>query len=280
MEVSTADLSFAFELADAADAISTAHFRSEAVRTTTKYDGTPVSQVDLAVETAMLALVRAERQGDAVLGEEVGSHAGSSRRWIFDGIDGTHNYSDGRPGWGTIITLEIDGAIAIGLVSAPLFGWRWWAVAGGGAWRGAHSAGESFDAANATPLQCTSQRMLEDASVIVTPFEGVLLGWRNEFPKRFSPPTSPRGQCFAIDAVMVATGELDAAIIVFGGVWDFAATSLIVRESGGVFRDGWGGERFDTATGVFTNPHLVDQILETLANSVHPNRTHRCWPGW
>ena len=29
--------------------------------------------------------------------------------------------------------------------------------------------------------------------------------------------------------------------------------SLIVREAGGVFRDAWGGERLDTATGVFTN---------------------------
>jgi fructose-1,6-bisphosphatase/inositol monophosphatase family enzyme len=270
VEVPTADLAFAFALADAADAISAAHFRSEAVRTTTKYDGTPVSQVDLAVETAMLSLVRAERPGDAVLGEEVGAHAGSSRRWIFDGIDGTHNYSDGRPGWGTIIALEIDGAIAIGLVSAPLFGWRWWAVAGGGAWRGSHSAGESFDAANETPLRCTSQSVLGDATVIVTPFEGVLLGWRNEFPKLFSPPASPRGQCFAIDAVMVATGELDVAIIVFGGVWDFAATSLIVREAGGVFRDGWGGERFDTATGVFTNPNLVDQVLASLATQRPP----------
>ena len=57
---------------------------------------------------------------------------------------------------------------------------------------------------------------------------------------------------------MVAEGRLDASIIVFGGIWDFAATSLIVREAGGVFRDAWGGERLDTATGVFTNAALID----------------------
>ena len=64
---------------------------------------------------------------------------------------------------------------------------------------------------------------------------------------------------------MVAAGELDVAILTFGGLWDFAATSLIVAEAGGVFRDAWGGERFDTATAVFTNAALVDQVLAALA---------------
>jgi hypothetical protein len=48
-------------------------------------------------------------------------------------------------------------------------------------------------------------------------------------------------------------------------MWDFAATSLIVREAGGVFRDAWGGERFDTWSGVFTNGALVDRVLGLLA---------------
>ena len=33
-----------------------------------------------------------------------------------------------------------------------------------------------------------------------------------------------------------------------------------------MFRDAWGGERFDTATGVFTNPALVDGVLARLAD--------------
>ena len=125
------DLDFAHVLADAADRVSMAHFRSEELRTTTKGDGTPVSQIDFDVEQAMLDVVRAERPTDAFVGEEVGPHAGTSgRRWIVDGIDGTHNYADGRAGWGTIIAYEVDGEIVVGLVSAPRFGRRWWAVRG------------------------------------------------------------------------------------------------------------------------------------------------------
>ncbi len=260
------DVAFVHQLADAADAVSREHFRSEALRTTTKVDGTPVSVVDEAVERAILALIRANAD-DAVLGEEVGPNPGSSnRRWILDGIDGTHNYADGRPGWGTIIALEVDGTVELGMVSAPLWGHRYWAVRGGGAFTAPYGADGSFDvAAAAQPMHCGTQSSLDRASTIVIPWEGALLGWRNSVPRLFHLPELPRSQCFALDAVAVAEGRLDASIIVLGGIWDFAATSLIVREAGGVFRDAWGGERLDTNSGVYTNARLVDAVLARLA---------------
>ena len=52
----------------------------------------------------------------------------------------------------------------------------------------------------------------------------------------------------------------------YGGLWDFAATSLMVTEAGGVFRDAWGGERFDTATAIWQRINLLnlhDNILPT-----------------
>src|SRR4029077_3291627 len=152
MPVHDDEVALLHRLADAADAVSRQHFRSEDLRTTTKDDGTPVSEGDRAVEEAMLAIVRAAGT-DAVLGEEVGSQPGSSnRRWIFDGIDGTHNYADGRPGWGTIIALEIDGTVELGMVSAPVWGRRWWAMRADGAWSAPYAADGSFDAASAERL--------------------------------------------------------------------------------------------------------------------------------
>ncbi|MGZ4739694.1 MAG: inositol monophosphatase family protein [Ilumatobacteraceae bacterium] len=272
--VAADDVAFVHRLADAADAVSREHFRSEALRTTTKTDGTPVSEVDLAVERAVLALIRA-RGDDSVLGEEVGASAGSSnRRWILDGIDGTHNYADGRPGWGTIIALEIDGTVEMGMVSAPLWGRRWWATRGDGAVSAPYADDGSFDASAAQPLHCGTESSLAEATTNVIPWEGALLGWRNSVPRLFRLPDSLRSQCFALDAAMVAEGRLDASIIVLGGIWDFAATSLIVREAGGVFRDAWGGERLDTATGIFTNAALIEPVLARLAE-VRPQQPDR-----
>jgi fructose-1,6-bisphosphatase/inositol monophosphatase family enzyme len=260
------DVEFAQQLADAADRVSVAHYQSKELRTVTKSDGTPVSQVDFDVEQAMLDHVRSEHPNDAVIGEEVGPHAGTSdRRWIFDGIDGTHNYADGRPGWGTIVALEVNGRIDIGMVSSPMFGQRWWAARGEGAWSAPYSTDHSVNHGQTVPLRCGTANTLADASVIVVPWEGLLIGWRNQLTRHFPRPDSPRSQCLALDAIMVATGELDVAILTLGGIWDFAATSLIVAEAGGVFRDAWGEARFTTATGVYTNAALIDPVLEVLA---------------
>ena len=111
------DLHFAHRLADEADRVSMRNFRSDELRLTTKGDGTPVAIADQLVEKAMLRLVLAERPEDSLVGEEIGEIPGlAARRWIFDGIDGTHNYGPRRTGWGTIVALVRDGQPAIGLV--------------------------------------------------------------------------------------------------------------------------------------------------------------------
>ncbi len=259
------DLRFAHSLASVADQVSMRHFRSEALRVKTKGDGTPVSQVDQAVEKAMLQVVLSQYPNDALLGEEIGPIPGSNRRrWIFDGIDGTHNYTLGYPGWATVIALEVAGQIRVGVVSSPALGKRWWAEKDGGAWAASIGDDGEVDPDLAVRMQCASADGLDVAKVVVTPFEGMLLGWRSDLAGQFVAPTVPRSQCFALDAVKVAAGELDAVVVMLGGVWDFAATSRIVAESGGAFRDAWGGHRLDTASAVFAAPTLIDSLLDVI----------------
>ena len=183
---------------------------SEELRRTYKQDGTPVSQVDIDVETAMLGVVRAELPTDHVLGEEVGEHPGTSnRRWIFDGIDGTSNYSLGRPGWGTAISLEVDGEVVVGMVSCPTFGRRVWATRGGGAWQAPYAGDEErCDRSLATPLRCSGQTEWDGAAVSVMPWEGLLVGWRNELNRRFPPPQTYDAQSLVLDIVAAAAGEI------------------------------------------------------------------------
>lgn len=265
MELSWGDeLAIAFELADLADAESLAEFRSEELRRTHKADGTPVSQVDLDVEEAMHRHIIARSPFDAVLGEEIGDHPGTSgRRWVLDGIDGTHNYALGRPGWGTAIACEIDGAAVVGLVSCPVFGRRAWATLGGGAWQAPFASDGSLDPAER--LHCSIVDRLDDAVVSVMPWEGLLLGWRNELSRRFPLAPEHRSESIVLDIVAAAAGETDVAILTLGERWDYSGTSLIVTEAGGVFTDAWGGDRFDTNTLVCTNAALIDAVLDEIA---------------
>ena len=172
-----------------------------------------------------------------MLGEEVGRAAGVvDRRWILDGIDGTHNYADGRPGWGTIIALEIDGTVELGMVSAPLWGRRWWAMRGEGSVDRAPMRGRLVRSSRGRTVAVRQRDVARRSDDHRDPVGGGRCsGGATRCRSRFTPPESLRSQCFALDAAMVAEGKLDASIIVLGGIWDFAATSLIVPKPAACF---------------------------------------------
>ena len=114
------DLALARRLGGVAEQLAMSYFRAD-VAWDWKYDGSPVTEADLAVEHALLEILAAERPDDAVLSEERGTLGGAStRRWLLDPIDGTSYFLHGSPAWGTHIALEVDGEIVVGLISRPV----------------------------------------------------------------------------------------------------------------------------------------------------------------
>jgi histidinol-phosphatase len=262
--VVSTDLTLAHLLADAADEISSLHFGSDTLRVETKADGSPVTAADRAVERRICDLLATHRPEDGFLGEEVGHSGPARRRWIIDGIDGTHNYVRSNPGWGTLIALEDGGEVMIGVMSSPALGRRWWAERGGGAWSGPISA---TTLAGGTALRCTTTDAIDDALIVVTPpdryiaepFVPVATALRRRDPDAQA--------SFAHAALSVAEGDADAALVLRGGAWDYAAVLVIVEEAGGTFSDLWGGRRLDTGTAVYSNATLHPAILALAAGS-------------
>src|SRR6187549_3289055 len=156
------DLALAHLLADTADSISMARFRALDLTIESKPDLTPVSDADTAVEQAIRSTLARARPRDGVLGEEFGPTAPAAgpgpRRWVIDPIDGTKNFVRGVPVWGTLIALMINDQPAVGVVSAPALGRRWWASLGSGAY-----AGRSL--MSASPIHVSDVTNLEDASM-------------------------------------------------------------------------------------------------------------------
>lgn len=65
------------------------------------------------------------RPGDAILSEESPddpARLGASRVWIIDPLDGTREYSEGRPDWAVHVALAVDGAPRLGAVAVPARG--------------------------------------------------------------------------------------------------------------------------------------------------------------
>jgi len=124
----------ALELADEADRVALRWYR-RAVPTTLKPDRTFVTEADQAIERLIRERIRAVHPDHGFVGEEYGDEQGSAGvRWYIDPIDGTHNYIRGVPLFGTLLAVEVDGELQVGVMSAPAMGERWYAARGGGAW--------------------------------------------------------------------------------------------------------------------------------------------------
>jgi histidinol-phosphatase len=254
-----AELALAHELADAADAITLDRFRAVALRVERKPDLTPVSDADLAVEDAVRALLASRRPGDAVLGEEHGSTGTGPRQWVVDPVDGTKSFVRGVPVWATLVALQVEGSVDVGVVSAPALGRRWWAARG----LGAHAGRSSRDARR---LQVSGVSALADASLSYSSLSGWevqgrlggLLGltrsvWR----------TRAYGDFWS--HVLVAEGAVDVSCEPEVSLWDLAPLQVVVEEAGGRLTDLSGAARPDGGSVVCTNGALHDEVLSLLA---------------
>ncbi len=229
-------------------------FRARDLVVETKPDLTPVSEADRAAESVLRARIEAEHPGDGVVGEEYGETEGSGgRRWILDPIDGTKSYVRGIPAWGTLIALERDDEIVVGVVSAPALRRRWWASRGAGAF------------ADGEPIRVSGVRSLEDALFCYTsmpPFAEHGLG--DQFDALASRCWEARGFGDYWAHVLVAEGSADLAVEPIMNLWDNAALQVIVEEAGGRFTDLEGRPRSDGGNAVTTNGLLHDAVLAAL----------------
>jgi histidinol-phosphatase len=248
------DLALALELADIADSITIKHYGASDLVIETKPDLTPVTEADRAVELALRGRIGAVRPSDAVLGEEYGVTEGAGpRRWIIDPIDGTMSYVRGMSTWSTLIALEVEGAIVVGVVAMPALGRRWWGSRGGGAF------------ADGRPIRVSGIASLAEAQLAWSGIQEwdevdrldqlIALGracWRT------------RGVGDAWQYMLVAEGAAEIALDPSVSLWDLAALKVIVEEAGGRFTDLDGIERADGGSGIATNGLVHDAALAVV----------------
>jgi histidinol-phosphatase len=243
-------------LADAADVLTADRFQALDLHVETKPDTTPVSDADLAAEALIRAMISAERPDDAVLGEEQGIIGTGPRRWILDPIDGTKNFIRGVPVWATLIALEVDGEISVGVVSAPALGRRWWGSKGGGSY------------ANGRKCAVSDITKVSDASFGYSS----LLGWQEQnrvegFLDLACSAWRNRGFGDFWSHCMVAEGAIDFSAEPDVSLWDIAPLKIIVEEAGGIFTDLAGEATPYSGSIVCSNGPLHEEVLRRLAPS-------------
>jgi histidinol-phosphatase len=261
---SAEDLALALELADVADAITLSRFGADDLVVETKPDLSPVSEADRAVEQTMREQLARARPGDAIFGEEYGAmdepaHPAPKRRWIVDPIDGTKGYVRRMPVWATLLALEVDGTMTIGVVSAPALHRRWWAASGSGAF--------VREGADPEPrrLRVSAVRELADAQLCF----GGLEDWRavgrlDALRELSSRCWRTRGYGDFWQYMLVAEGAAELACDPSVSLWDLAAPTVIVQEAGGRFTGLNGVAAAGAVSGLASNGHLHEAARTIL----------------
>ena len=252
---------FALSISEEADEIALRHFRRD-LEIATKPDRSFVTQADTAIERHLRERIRARFPDHGFVGEEYGEEAGrSSSRWYIDPIDGTHNYIRGVPLFGTLLALEVDGELQVGVMSAPALRERWYAARGLGAWATGAAGMEG-------PRRIGVSRVgdLADAQVVYgSTAEIEAHGGAPGFRGLLHEVWRERGFGDFWGYALVAEGAAEAMVEVEAKTWDLAAPLVVLEEAGGRLTDLSGARRIDRLETVASNGLVHDAVVARLA---------------
>ncbi len=202
------------------------HFTPGAIDSTLKSGGDPLTEADIAVDTALKSLL--PQRGEGWLSEETvdsSQRIGKQRVWIVDPIDGTREFIEGIPEWCISIGLIEDGRPVAGGIHNPATGERI---------VGSIESGVAYDGPN-DALGATS---LADATVGASRSEVRRGEWDRYDDGAFT--IVPMGSV-AYKLALVAAGRLDATwTLVPKNEWDLAGGAALLASAGawGVLKDG------------------------------------------
>ena len=80
----------------------------------------PVSEADVAAESAIRDVLASRRPEDAILGEEGGATGAGDWRWLVDPLDGTVNFLYGIPAFAVSVACEDSAGPVAGVVLDPV----------------------------------------------------------------------------------------------------------------------------------------------------------------
>ncbi|MQA10192.1 MAG: inositol monophosphatase [Pseudonocardiaceae bacterium] len=222
------------------------------------------STADLSAQRAVTDVIGAEYPDHTVIGEEGDGERrapGSGPVWYVDPLDGTRNYLNGVPYFGTSVAVTLDGKVLAGAVYDPSRDELFTATLGHGV------------TCNGTPLRVSTvpsaaealvvtQAQSADPAVIAEFLELMGLLMNTTAGVRF--PGAP-----ALVLAHIAAGRYTAYVERAMDPWDTAAGRLLVEEAGGRFTDFAGRPvGLGCVDVVASNASVHDELVAALGEGI------------
>ena len=244
----------AIAAARAGGEIALGHFRV-GVAVETKADRSPVTEADRACERRIVEMLLSDFPDYGVCGEEFGEEAGRTpKRWIIDPIDGTKSFVRGIPFFATLIALEEDGEVTVGVVHAPATGELLYAKRGEGAYD------EDGKRLRVSEIDRLSAAMVSFGGLKIFQRAG---RWK-AFERLVQATARQRGYGDYLGSAAVIRGWSEAMLELDVKPWDLAPLKILVEEAGGKLTDFSGEPTIYGGSAVVTNGRIHDAVLEIL----------------
>jgi histidinol-phosphatase len=254
------ELVLSLDICEQAGLVALRYF-TQGVEAKLKYDGSPVTVADTECERIIRAGISSRYPNDEILGEEEGETAGNraaggkTRRWIVDPIDGTYGFARGLPTFSTLLALEEDGEIVVGVIHAPAAGETLWAEKNKGAWKN----GVRLAVSNHSELSQSQFNFGGLARILAEGYAPKLEQISQKTGRQRSP-----GDYLGFSQVF--EGKAEANLEIGLKPWDLAPMKIIAHESGGVYSDLAGGGSIYTGDCLVSNSLLHASFLQLLTD--------------
>jgi histidinol-phosphatase len=255
-------LEFAVDIARDAGQLILRYYQAQDLSVDVKDDRSPVTVADRGAEELIRSRIQVSFPDDGILGEEFGEQPGSNGyRWILDPVDGTKSFVHGVPLFGTLIGLEFEDRVVLGVCRFPALDEVVYAANGGGAWW-------QIREQEPRPARVSTIDSLADALFCTTTItRWATVGRQSAFDRLSQTCRLTRGWGDCYGHMLVATGRADVMVDPALNTWDAAALLPIVQEAGGHFVDFDGLPSIHSGNGLSVNAGLKDEVLEVLRST-------------
>lgn len=213
-----------------------------------------LTEADLAANEFLLEKIKAEYPDHGIISEELPEvKSDSGYVWTIDPLDGTSNFAREIPLFASMVSLMKDDDVILGCIYDPIHDEMFFAAKG----EGAFLNGEKIKCAEKDSLEYTFG--VFDACYKAEIDSTVITGANRKKAK------NSRYNSAGLSSVFTACGRRDWAILAGAYLWDYAPSSIILREAGCKVTNLAGEEwTIKDRDMIASNPNIHQELIEML----------------